>query len=65
MRYCHKVVKIADGDTLTILDASNDQHRIRLPASTRRSVSHSSPGHPHRNGIASLMEEKGRRSRVG
>jgi endonuclease YncB( thermonuclease family) len=25
-----KVVKIADGDTLTILDASNAQHRIRL-----------------------------------
>jgi endonuclease YncB( thermonuclease family) len=25
-----KVVKIADGDTLTILDASNEQHKIRL-----------------------------------
>jgi micrococcal nuclease len=25
-----KVVKIADGDTLTILDASNTQHKIRL-----------------------------------
>jgi endonuclease YncB( thermonuclease family) len=25
-----KVVKIADGDTLTILDSSNEQHRIRL-----------------------------------
>jgi micrococcal nuclease len=25
-----RVVKIADGDTLTILDASNEQHRIRL-----------------------------------
>jgi hypothetical protein len=25
-----KVVKIADGDTLTILDGSNEQHRIRL-----------------------------------
>jgi endonuclease YncB( thermonuclease family) len=25
-----KIVKMADGDTLTILDASNEQHRIRL-----------------------------------
>ena len=25
-----RVVKIADGDTLTILDADNVQHRIRL-----------------------------------
>jgi endonuclease YncB( thermonuclease family) len=25
-----KVVKIADGDTLTILDGSNTQHKIRL-----------------------------------
>jgi hypothetical protein len=25
-----KVVKIVDGDTLTILDASNEQHKIRL-----------------------------------
>jgi endonuclease YncB( thermonuclease family) len=25
-----KVVKIADGDTLTVLDASNTQHKIRL-----------------------------------
>jgi endonuclease YncB( thermonuclease family) len=25
-----KVVKIADGDTITVLDASNTQHRIRL-----------------------------------
>jgi endonuclease YncB( thermonuclease family) len=25
-----KVVKIADGDTLTIVDASNEQHKIRL-----------------------------------
>jgi len=25
-----RVVKIADGDTLTVLDASNEQHRIRL-----------------------------------
>jgi len=26
-----KVVKIADGDTITVLDASNTQHRIRVP----------------------------------
>ncbi|MGH8502559.1 MAG: thermonuclease family protein [Gammaproteobacteria bacterium] len=25
-----RVVKIADGDTLTLLDASNSQHKIRL-----------------------------------
>ena len=25
-----RVVKIADGDTLTLLDASNTQHKIRL-----------------------------------
>jgi endonuclease YncB( thermonuclease family) len=25
-----KVVRVADGDTVTVLDASNTQHRIRL-----------------------------------
>ena len=25
-----KVVKIADGDTLTLLDSANQQHRVRL-----------------------------------
>jgi endonuclease YncB( thermonuclease family) len=27
-----RVVKIADGDTITVLDARNDQHKIRLSA---------------------------------
>jgi endonuclease YncB( thermonuclease family) len=31
-----KVVKIADGDTLTILDARRQEHRIPLPAESQR-----------------------------
>jgi endonuclease YncB( thermonuclease family) len=27
-----KVVRIADGDTLTVLDSANRQHRVRLAA---------------------------------
>jgi hypothetical protein len=27
-----KVVKVVDGDTITVLDHTNTQHRIRLPS---------------------------------
>ena len=42
-----KVVKIADGDTLTILDSANTQHKIRLAgidAPEKASRSEQSPG---------------------
>jgi endonuclease YncB( thermonuclease family) len=32
-----RVVAISDGDTITVLDRSNVQHKIRLSGSTRRS----------------------------
>ena len=41
--YTARVVSIADGDTVTVLDADNRQHKIRLvgidaPKSTNRSA---------------------------
>ena len=42
-----KVVKVADGDTVTVLDADQVQHRVRLagidaPESNQRSEEHTS-----------------------
>jgi hypothetical protein len=40
-----KVVALADGDTLTVLDSANEQHKFGSPASTRlRRNRRSGPG---------------------
>ena len=46
-----KVVRIADGDTLTLLDASNTQHKIRL-----HGIDTPERGQPHGNAARKALE---------